>query len=511
MIGIGYGASWFFGQVAEAASRYELPAGSTPSGIEYSSVSQLGEAMARADGLTSATLVKQLQRRIASHDREGPSLHAIIELNPQALAIARERDHERASGKVRGPLHGIPVLLKDNIQTADRMQTSAGSPALVGLAASEDASVVSRLREEGAVILGKTNMSELAGFRGEHVPDGWSGRGGQTRNPHRLDADVGGSSSGSAAAVAAGFAPLAVGTETNGSIVVPAALNGIVGLKPSVGLLGRSGIIPASLNQDTPGPMARSVFDAALLLNAMAGSATDDPAGTGAPVGIDYTALLVPGVLKDKRIGYPVSFTQGEDSEAVENSPQFRATLEVLKAQGATLVPVNARVADAERYGEVLYADVKQQMNQYLANRQGLPVKSLAELIAFNERDDGTALHDQQVLKEIEASSLSDRERDQVWESVIQDFRGTVDELVVEHSLDVLVTDFATNNYFAVAAAGYPGISVPSGMDEAGVPTSAYFYGPRWSEDKLLAVAYGYEQASQAIRKPGFLPGTAEQ
>lgn len=481
------------------------PSRPMPPDIEYATVAQLNALMARPDGLTSADLVRHLQQRIQQLDQNGPSLHAVIELNPQALEIARERDRERAAGRIRGPLHGIPVLLKDNIETGDAMQTSAGSLALTGAAACQDAFIVQRLREQGAVILGKTNLSELAGFRGGR-PDGWSSRGGQTLNPHKLDADVGGSSSGSSAALAAGLAPLAVGTETNGSIVVPSARNGIVGLKPSVGLLSRSGIIPASHRQDTPGPMARSVFDAALLLNAMSGHDPHDSASTGAPEGIDYTAGLMPGVLKDKRIGYPARFTQSGLAEPVENSPQFTRALERLRAEGAVLIPVDVRIADASLYDELLLGDVKQEMNDYLTRRPGLPVKSVAELIAFNKRRDGDGDH-QPVLEAVNDSNLAETERGARWNTLIEDFRGTVDELVSAHKLDALVSDYETNSYFAVSAAGYPGISVPSGVDEEGVPTSAYFYGPRWSEATLLAVAHGYEQASQAARKPGFISG----
>lgn len=505
MLGIAYGVSALIRHVAQMTTEY--PSGGVakpvPVGTEYASVRELGEQMARPGGLTSAELVSYLQARIRTLD---PQLNSVIELNPQALEIARELDAERASGKVRGPLHGIPVLLKDNIETGDTLQTSAGAYGLVGAAAGKDAYIVERLREQGAVILGKTNLTELAGFRGGEHADGWSSRGGQTRNPHQLDADVGGSSSGSAAAVAAGLAPMAVGTETNGSIVVPAARNGVVGLKPSVGLLGRSGIIPASHRQDTPGPMARSVFDAALMLNAMSGKDPHDAAGVGAPQGIDYTALLVPGALKDKRIGYPVSFNAQGESHPVDNSPQFAKALEVMREQGAILVPVEMRLADDSRYGELLFADVKDELNDYLGKRQGLPVKSVSELIDFNDKRDGTATDHQSLLKQISESTLSPAQRQPLWDALIEDFRGTVDELIGKEKLDAMVTDYETGSYFAVAAAGYPGITVPSGKGEDGVPTGAYFYGTRWSEPTLLAVAHGYEQAAKANARPELQP-----
>jgi amidase len=496
MLGIAYGMGSLVRQVVQSFTEDYSPIASkpVPAGTEYLSVKALGAQMSRPGGLTSADLVTCLQERISSVD---PSLGSVIELNPEALETARELDRERASGKVRGPLHGIPILLKDTIETAG-MQTSAGAFGLVGAPAGKNAPLVDYLIRQGAVILGKTNMTELAGFRGG--PDGWSSRGGQTLNPHQPQADVGGSSSGSAAAVAAGLAPLAVGAETSGSIIVPAARNGVVGLKPSVGQLDRNGMIPASRRQDTPGPMARSVFDVALMLNAMSGRDPQDPASVGAPQGIDYTALLVPGALKGKRIGYPE--TKDGESLSVENSPQFSRTLEVLREQGAILVPVNLRMADDSRYGELLLSDVKEELNGYLGKRPGLPVKSLTELIEFNEERDGNAEDHQPLLKEISASTLTPEQRKPLWHTLIEDFRSSIDDPIQSENLDAMVSDFETNSYFAVAAAGYPGISVPSGRDEDGVPTSAYFFGSRWSEPTLLAVAHGYEEAAQVAIKP---------
>lgn len=499
MFGIGHGISMFVSYTSQvlagpASNEASRP---VPPGTEYASVRELGEQMARPDGFTCAGLVSYLQERIRQLD---PKLSAIIELNPEAMGAARALDRERAAGKVRGPLHGIPILLKDNIETGDTQQTSAGAFGLVGTAAAKDAFIVQRLREQGAVILGKTNLTELAGFRGGS--DGLSSRGGQTLNPHQSEAQVGGSSSGSAVAVAAGLAPLAVGTETNGSIVVPAAFNGVVGFKPTVGALSRSGIIPASHRQDTPGPMARSVFDTALMLNAMSGTDPDDAASVDAAQGIDYTALLRPGALQGKRIGFPMTFSANGESLPVDNSPQFSKTLEVLKAQGATLVPVDMRLADASRYEELLLADVKDELNDYLNKRTGLPVKSVSELIAFNQKRDGSDTDHQALLKDVDASTLTPEERQPLWDALIQDFRGTVDDVIGQNNLDAMVSDFETNSYFAVAAAGYPGIAVPSGQDEDGVPTSAYFFGSRWTEPTLLAVAYGYEQAAKVVIKP---------
>jgi amidase len=495
MFGIAYGMYSLIQQAVGTAPLNPSPSvvKPVPPGTEYASVRELGEQMARPGGLTSVDLVNFLQERIRKLD---PQLKSVIELNPEALETARQLDRERANGKVRGPLHGIPILLKDTIETAG-MQTSAGAFGLVGAPAGKNAPLVDYLIKQGAVILGKTNMTELAGFRGG--PDGWSSRGGQTLNPHHPDADVGGSSSGSAAAVAAGLAPLAVGAETNGSIIVPAAFNGVVGLKPSVGLLDRGGIIPASQRQDTPGPMARSVHDVALMLNAM----SSDPEGPAASSGIDYTRLLVPGALKGKRIGYPATFTKDGESLPVENSPQFAKTLEVLREQGAVLVPVNLRLADASRYGELLLSDVKEELNGYLAKRQGLPVKSLTELIRFNEARDGSEEDHQPILKDISASTLTPDERKALWDELIQDFRSTVDDPIKQENLDAMVSDFDTNSYFGVAVAGYPGITVPSGKNDDGLPTGAYFFGTDRSEATLLAVAHGYEQAAQVTTKPG--------
>ena len=494
MVGIAFGVHSILQQAARqvAAAPPPMLAKPVPAGTEFASVRELGELMARPNGMTSVDLVNFLQERIRRLD---PQLNAVIELNPEALETARGLDRERASGKVRGPLHGIPILLKDIIETAG-MQTSAGALGLVGAPAGKNAPLVDYLTMQGAVILGKTNMTELAGFRGGR--DGWSSRGGQTRNPHHPDADVGGSSSGSAAAVAAGLAPLAVGTETNGSIIVPAAFNGVVGLKPSVGLLDRSGIIPASQRQDAPGPMARSVHDVALMLNAMSG----DPDSRGAMQGIDYTKLLVPGALDKKRIGYPATFTKDGETLPVENSPQFSKTLEVLRGQGAVLVPVNLRLADASQYDELLLSDVKEELNTYLGARQGLPVKSLTDLVRFNDDRDGAATDHQPTLKRINTSSITPQERRERWDKLIQDFRSTVDDPIKEEKLDAMVSDFDTNSYFGVAIAGYPGITVPSGTNDHGLPTGAYFFGPDRSEATLLAVAHGYEQAAQVSTKP---------
>ncbi|OIN44473.1 amidase [Pseudomonas azotoformans] len=496
-MGIAYGMGSIVWQLIQsfADGNSSVVSKPVPSGTEYLNVNELGAQMAQGR-FGSADLVTYLQERIRGVD---PKLNSVIELNPDALETARELDRERANGKVRGPLHGIPVLLKDTIET-NGMQTSAGAFGLVGAPVGKNAPLVDYLIKQGAVILGKTNMTELAGFRGG--PDGWSSRGGQTRNPHGADAAVGGSSSGSAAAVAAGLAPLAVGAETSGSIIVPAARNGVVGLKPSVGLLDRNGIIPASQHQDTPGPMARSVLDVALMLNAMSGSDPKDPASQGAPQGIDYTKSLVPGALKGKRIGYPATFSETGESTPTKDSESFRRILAVLREQGAEVVPVEMRLADDSRWVDLLFSDVKDELNTYLGKRPGLPVKSLTELIRFNDKRDGAEVDHQSVLKEINAQTLTPEQSKPLWDELIRDFRTTIDDPIKSEGLDAMVSDFETNDYFGVAAAGYPGITVPSGKDENGLPTSAYFFGTQWSEPTLLAVAHGYEQAAHAQIKP---------
>lgn len=475
-----------------------------PAGLEYFSVGTLKEKMA-SNELGSVELVHFFRNRIDALDKQGPTINAVIELNPDALAIAAERDAERRQGYIRGPLHGIPVLLKDNIDTADQMQTSAGSLAMVGQPAANDAFIVQQLRASGAVILGKTNLSEWANFRDPEIPSGWSGRGDQTKNPHLLSADPCGSSSGSAAGVAAGFAPLAVGTETAGSIICPASMNGVVGLKPTVGLLSRSGIIPVTQKLDTPGPMARSVEDAALLLNAMAGNDPADPATQPHTViGRDYTALLAYDALKGRRIGYPSTFEPG--SEAAQSDPHFFEALQVMRALGATLIPVELIDPQSQRVDEGLWMGIKRDLSAYLANRSGIAVHNLQDLLAFNEANPTAEGHGQLILNEANAVPFSERAYDELWRTIQNENGAVIENLLAEHRLDALVSDVASPAMNVVPLAGYPGIMVPSGMGEDGVPTSVFFYGARWSEASLLALAYSYEHASQARSFPDFKP-----
>ncbi|MVV50659.1 amidase [Pseudomonas sp. PB120] len=458
--------------------------------------------------LSAAAFVQYLLNRIQALDKQGPALNAIIELNPDAMAIAESLDKERRRGHVRGPLHGIPVLLKDNINTYDQMQTSAGSLAMVGQPASKDAFIVQQLRAAGAIILGKTNLSEWAGFRGTGIPDGWSGRGGQTKNPHVLSVTPLGSSSGSGAAVAAGFAPLAVGTETAGSIVAPASINGVVGLKPTVGLLSRSGIVPISHKVDTPGPMTRTVREAALLLNAMTGS--DDAESIKKPLalsGVDYTAMLLPNSLVGRRIGFPVKFDT--TSEAGQSDPQFSQALEVMQAAGAQLIPVDFNDPESqtpEAVDRAFSMGIKRHLPQYLATRSGLAIQTLDDLLQYNNRSSGAEGYGQATLSAASNIDFDEATYNESWQKIQSENAAIIDNLLIEHQLDAMVLDVGSPGLNVIPLAGYPGIMMPSGVDDDGVPTSVLFFGTRWSDAALLALAYGYEQASNARPTPGFKP-----
>lgn len=477
-------------------------------GAEYASVAELTENL-NSERYSSVILVKHLLNRIHSLDTNGPAINAIIELNPNALDIAAARDQERLSGQLRGPLHGIPVLIKDNIQTSDNMQTSAGSLALVGQPATEDAFIIQQLREAGAVILGKTNLTELAGFRDPDIPSGWSARGGQTKNPHKLSADPCGSSTGSAAAAAAGFAPLTVGTETNGSIHCPSFMNGVVGLKPSLGLLSRSGIILVSRNQDTPGPITRTVRDAALLLNAMMGNDPTDNVQrphTGVPT--DYTSRLNTAELSGKRIGYPSRYAPG--STEVERDANFAHALEVMTNAGATLIPVEEPSYEnssyMERYQEFLFMDLNREAPNWFSSRQSMPVNSIEELVNFNQHSPGSPAYGQSSVLSFINTPYNETQYNELWTTLNTSSRQIIDNLLAEHSLDALVDSSEGFASTIVPVAGYPGITVPSGIDDQGTLKGLYIYGARWSEARILGLAYSYEHASQARLNPAFAP-----
>lgn len=470
--------------------------------LEYLSVDEISRRM-QGNQLTAVELVQHLQQRIAALDKQGPTINAIIELNPDALAMAESLDRDRKAGYVRGPLHGIAVLLKDNIDTSDQMQTSAGALAMVGQPAAQDAFIVQRLRGAGAVILGKTNLSEWAFFRDPAIPSGWSGRGGQTKNPHVLSGEPCGSSSGSAAAVAAGFAPLAVGTETAGSIICPASMNGVVGIKPTVGLLSRSGIVPVTPKLDTPGPMARTVREAALLLNAMMGSDPADPVKK--PHGLektDYTALLRPNSLVGKRIGYPAKFDRSALPLLMD--PPFSNALELMQAAGATLIPVELHDPVSTQLDEAFYMGIKRHLPAYLATRTGTAAQTLDDLLLFYASNvDG---HGYAMLTAANKVVFNEQTYNTRWHTIQSENAAAIDQALTLHQLDALVSDVGSPAMNIVPLAGYPGVMVPSGMDDDGMPTSIFFYGPRWSEAKLLALAYGYEQLSLARRVPVFKP-----
>jgi amidase len=476
-----------------------------------------------AHSLTQAYLsrIQEMDSRTANN---GPGLNAVIEVNPDALAIAAELDKERKAKGPRGPMHGIPVLIKDNIDTADRMQTTAGSLALVGSKPAQDAGVARKLREAGAVILGKTNLSEWANIRSSHSTSGWSGRGGQTRNPYALDRNPCGSSSGSGAAVSANLCAVAVGTETDGSIVCPSSANGIVGIKPTLGLISRAGIIPISHSQDTSGPMARTVRDAAILLGALAGSDSRDAATAEANAKLhqDYTQFLDPNGLKGARIGVARKYFGFSDSvDALMNH-----VIDEMKSAGAVIVDP----ADLESFGKfddtellVLMYELKADLNAYLASRPGAGVHTLADVIAFNEKNKEREMPyfgQDLFLKAQEKGPLTDKQYlDALAANHKLSREGGIDGVMDKFHLDAIVaptggpawlTDLVDGDHSsggssnAAAVAGYPNINVPAGLI-FGLPVGISFFGRAWSEPALLKIAYGFEQLVKARQKPQFL------
>ena len=499
-------------------------------GIVEAGVLQLQAAMQAGD-TTSRALVRLYLARIEAFDRAGPRVNSVIELNPDAAAIARERDLERRAGKLRGPLHGIPVLLKDNIATADRMQTTAGSLALIGAKPPRDAFIVARLREAGAVILGKTNLSEWANFRSTRSTSGWSSRGGLTKNPYALDRNTSGSSSGSAAAIAASFAAVAVGTETDGSIISPSAVNGLVGFKPTLGLVSRDGIVPIAHSQDTAGPMARTVADAAVLLSVLAASDPRDAVTAQASANArDYTSFLRRDGLQGKRLGVVRSHFGGRN-ELV--SAVIDKALEALKAQGATLVEL-AELPNESRYDDseltVLHYEFKAGLASYLAEfAPTSPLKSLADIVAFNDRNRERVMphfSQEHMLKALEKGDLKTQD---YLDALANNHRYSreegIDKALQEHKLDALVTpsgspawltdfvrgDFSGDSFTSPAAvAGYPHITVPAGLVH-GLPCGLSFVGTAWSEPQLFAMAYAFEQASKARRPPTFARSAKKQ
>jgi amidase len=515
---MGTGATPVLARIANVGARRPRP-GAMEGDVEEKSIRELQQAM-QSGATTSRALVEAYQKRIGAMDHD---LRSVLELNPDALAIADALDAERKSKGARGPLHGIPILIKDNIATADKMQTTAGSLALVGARVPRDAFVAQRLRDAGAVILGKTNLSEWANFRSTHASSGWSGRGGQCRNPYALDRTPSGSSSGSAAAAAASLCAAAIGSETNGSIVSPAATCSLVGIKPTVGLVSRSAIIPISATQDTAGPIARTVTDAAIVLGAIAGADPRDKATmvSGAKRATDYTAALQAGALKGARIGVPRKnyFGYGPVTDTIA-----QRALDLMRAQGAVIVdPVEigkmGDVGDAET--EILLYEFKAGLNEYLAGLgSGEHPHTLKELIAYNvaHRDTEMPYFGQELFEQAQKRGpLTDAKYVRALAKAKMNTRARgIDAVMDAHKLDALVAptngpawlidlvngDADSGGSSSPAAeARYPSITVPAGY-VFGLPVGISFFGRAWSEAKLIGIAYAYEQAANARHAP---------
>lgn len=509
---------------ARSESREVTPTAS-PAAFELDELTIADLQAGMSSGKYSAhSLVEKYFDRINDIDRRGPAINSVIERNPDAEAIAAEMDRERKAGRRRGPLHGIPVLIKDNIDTHDRMMTTAGSLALVGSAPLQNAFVVQKLLYAGAVIIGKTNLSEWANFRSSHSSSGWSGRGGQTKNPYVLDRNPCGSSSGTGAAIAANLAVVGVGTETDGSIVCPSNACSLVGIKPTLGMVSRTGIIPIAHSQDTAGPMCRTVTDAAILLGAMAGfdardGATKEMEGSST----DYRKFLNADALRGARIG--VQRKSHGFNDAVDKL--MRDSIDVLKRLGAIVIdpadiPTHGKFDDSEF--EVLLYEFKADLNKYLASLgPGAPVKSLKDVIDFNEKNRERELRyfGQDIMVKAQAKGpLTERKYRM---ALAKNHRLTraegIDAVMTKHRLDAIIaptggppwpTDLVNGDHYtggyssASAVAGYPHITVPAGY-VFGLPVGISFFGRAWSEPKLIKYGYAFEQATKARRAPRFL------
>ncbi len=494
--------------------------------IEEASIADLAAALA-AGRATSVQLVEAYLERIAALDRAGPELRAVIETNPDAIEIAAALDRERAAGRARGPLHGIPILLKDNIETADRMRTTAGSLALHDARPARDATAAALLVAGGAVLLGKANMSEWANFRSTHSSSGWSARGGQARNPHSLDRTPCGSSSGSASAVAASLCAAALGTETDGSILCPGAANGVVGIKPTLGLTSRAGVIPIAHSQDTVGPFGRSVADAALLLGVIAGADPRDPASaaTASHAHGDYRQFLDADGLRGARIGIPreVFFGYSEKADAVAE-----AAIATLRAAGAEIVdpaniPTAKRMHESESELTVLLYEFKADLNAYLgALNPEAAVHSLEELIAFNvahAAEEMPYFGQELLIRAQEKGPLTEEAYLTALEENHHLSRAEgIDAVMDAHGLDALCMptgapawkiDLIDGDHglggssTPAALAGYPAITVPAGLSY-GLPIGLTFMGRAYSEPVLIRLAYAFEQAAHARRAPAY-------
>jgi amidase len=481
------------------------------------SIADLHDRMQRGE-VTSAELVDWYIDRIEALDQAGPGLNAIIEINPDARHIAAALDREWKSSGPRGPLHGIPVVLKANIDTADQMYTSAGSLALAEHVPDEDAFFVKRLRDAGAVILAKTNLSEWANFRSSHSSSGWSSVGGQTLNPYDTSRSPCGSSSGSGVAVAANLAVVAIGTETDGSVVCPSGMNGIVGIKPTLGLVSRNGIIPGAHSQDTAGPMARSVRDAAILLTAMTGIDAEDPATSAAEIHHDYSANLTADGLSGKRIGVIRSYYGAGSNPKVEAI--YDASIAALEAQGAQIVD-DIHIAIGEMYddeNEVFLYELKADLDAYF-KAAGAPVESLADVIEFNKAHADTVMpifgQDYFLLAQ-EKGPLTEAAYLAALENSKQAARTGIDSALDDNKLDALIAptngpawmiDHVNGDTFSIgssslaAVSGYPNITVPAGF-VSGLPIGLSFIGKPWNEKQLIEIAYAFEQATGVRRAP---------
>jgi len=501
-----------------------LPAEVKPFELDEVTIPQLQDGM-KSRKYTAQSLVEKYLARIDEIDKRGPAVNAIIELNPDALSIAQALDQERNAKGARGPLHGIPVLIKDNIDTADRMMTTAGSLALVGSRPPKDSFVAQRLRAAGAVILGKTNLSEWANIRSSHSVSGWSGRGGLTKNPYALDRNACGSSSGTGAGISANLAVVGIGTETDGSIVCPSSSNGLAGIKPTVGLVSRGGIIPISHSQDGAGPMCRTVRDAAILLGALTGVDPDDSA-TAASAGksqTDYAQYCDPHGLKGARIGVARKYFGFND--AVD--ALMEQSLNVMKTQGATLVDP-ADIATLGKFDDtellVFMYELKADLNAYLARLgPGAPVRTLQDIIDFNDRNRQKEMPyfgQDLFVKAQSKGPLSEKEYLEAVEKNHQLARTEgIDALMDKYHLDAIVaptggpawlTDLVNGDHSAggssnaAAVAGYPNVNVTAGF-LSGLPVGISFFGRAWSEPTLIKMAYSFEQAIKARQAPRFL------
>ena len=486
------------------------------------------QAALSAGRVNSQQLVRKYLKRIKDIDVKGPALNAVIELNPDALDIARALDEERKRSGPRGPLHGIPMLIKDNIDTGDKMQTTAGSLALIGQPAPTDATVAKRLRDAGVIILGKTNLSEWANTRASYSSSGWSGRGGQTHNPYILDRSPCGSSSGSGAAVAASLCAAALGTETDGSITCPAHMCGIVGIKPTVGLVSRAGVIPVSHTQDTVGPHGRTVADAAAVLGALVGVDSRDPAtaNSAGKFFTDYTQFLDPNGLQGARIGVPRTSDFFGYNAYIDDI--IEKAIEIMRNAGAIIVdPANLPSGNewltdtAETI--VLTYEFKGDLNAYLATRSGVPVHSMADVIAFNEANADRELQffDQAFMESAQNDTYSDADY-QAALARNRDIGGTrgIDAVIDQYQLDALIAPLTSPAFMIdlvygdrfqgastspAAMAGYPLVVVPAGYAQ-GLPVGINFMGKAYSEPKLIKLAYAFEQATHVRQVPKYLP-----